>query len=180
MTVRTVIAAALLLASTSFAQNALPRGGPGDRPDRPPRGDRPGGDFDIPPGDPRGGPPRGGPGGGGHHPLMFQVDLMRGWLDLIDRYTRLSRDPVAAGVAAVVSAEDLFQGKPPEEAIAFFNKMLEEAKNETVKRAIRMQLAELHGKANQTDKALEHLRVLMTAATATDAPPPPPPAPRQP
>ena len=101
---------------------------------------------------------------------------MRGWLDLIDRYARLSRDRVACAVAAVVSADDLMRGRPPEEAIAFFNKMLDETKNETVQRAIRLQLVELYGKNNQADKALEHLRALMLSPQAGEQSLPPPPA----
>ena len=107
---------------------------------------------------------------------MMQVELMRNWLDLIDRYARLSRDPVSAAVAAVVSADDLLRTKPPEQAIEFFNKMLDEAKNDTVKRAIRLQLAELYGKANQPDKALEQLRKLMSDAPANPTAAAPPPA----
>jgi tetratricopeptide (TPR) repeat protein len=169
----------LLLTCGAMAQDNPPRGGPG--------GGGPGGGggprnrdgIDNPPpfndGRGPGGGGRGGPGGGGGNPLMMQVELMRNWLDLIDRYAKLSRDPVSAGVAAVVSADDLLRAKPPEQAIEFFNKMLDEAKNDTVKRAIRLQLAELYGKANQSDKALEQLRKLMSDApanpTATAAPP---------
>jgi hypothetical protein len=86
---------------------------------------------------------------------------MRGWLDLIDRYAKLSRDPVASAVAAVVSADDLFKGRPPEQAIEYFTKLLSEVKNETVQRAIRLQLIELYGKNNDQQKALEQLRLLM-------------------
>ena len=176
-----VILPLLLVAVSTFAQNNPPRpngpgrGGPPDRPRDDGGGGGGGGGFDGAPFvDGRGPGPGAGPGRGQGpgNPLMMQVELMRNWLDLIDRYARLSRDPVSAGVAAVVSADDLLRGKPPEEAIEFFNKMLEETKNETVKRAIRLQLAELHGKAHQPDKALEHLRKLMV--DAPDAPPPPP------
>ena len=93
--------------------------------------------------------------------MMMQVELMRSWLDLIDRYAKLSRDPVTSGVAAVVSADDLFKGRPPEQAIEYFTKLLGEVKNETVQRAIRLQLIELYGKNNDQQKALEQLRQLM-------------------
>lgn len=168
----------LLLATSAIAQNPPPRPGPGGGPpDRLRDRDRDGGldnsSAFIDPARP--GPGPGGRDGAGRpgNPLMMQVELMRNWLDLIDRYARLSRDPVSSAVAAVVSADDLMRSKPPEEAIAFFNKMLDEAKNDTVKRAIRLQLAELYGKANQPDKALEHLRKLMTE-TPTDVPQSPP------
>src|SRR5437867_4391120 len=113
----------VLLASTAFAQEK-PR--PGGEPfDGPPPFNGPG------PGN-RGGP--GMQGGMGGNPMMMQVELMRGWLDLIERYARLARDPVASGVAAVVSADDLLKGKPPEQAIEYFTKLLSEVKNESVQR----------------------------------------------
>ncbi|HYE19778.1 MAG TPA: hypothetical protein VEA69_15110 [Tepidisphaeraceae bacterium] len=130
-----------------------PGGGPGgpregrEGPDGPPGGER------LPPGQ----PPRGG------NPLAMQVELMRNWLDLIDRYARLSKDPTAAAVAAVVSADDLLRGKP-DQAVEFFNKMLAEAKSETVQRAIRLQLVELYGRQKQPEKAMEHLQKLITGA----------------
>jgi hypothetical protein len=136
-----LLIAMCLTASTAFAQNGPPRPGRPMNPNGPIDGQRPPGP-------------------------MGEVELMRGWLDLIDRYARLSRDRVACAVAAVVSADDLMRGRPPEEAIAFFNKMLDETKNETVQRAIRLQLVELHGKNNQSDKALEHLRILMLSPQA--------------
>ena|SRR5438105_493055 len=152
--------ATLILASTVLAQQPpRPDGGGG-------RGGPGGGaadGFDNPP--PFNGPGQRGPmaGGGpmGGNPMMMQVELMRSWLDLIDRYAKLSRDPVTSGVAAVVSADDLFKGRPPEQAIEYFTKLLGEVKNETVQRAIRLQLIELYGKNNDQQKALEQLRQLM-------------------
>ena len=145
--------------------------------DRPPRPGGGGGGADGPPvfggprpergpGDGRDGMGPGGPPGRGGNPLMLQIDQMRGWLDIVDRYARMSRDPVAAGVAAVIAADDLFRNKPPEQAIEYFGKLLSEVKNEAVQRAIRLQLVELYGKSNQPDKALEQLRLLMIAAPA--------------
>ena len=96
----------------------------------------------------------------------MQIEQMRGWLDIVDRYARLSRDPVSAGVAAVIAADDLLRNKPPEQAIEYFSKLMTEVKNEAVQRAIRLQLVELYGKNNQPDKALEQLRILMLAAPA--------------
>ena len=148
----------LILATSALAQqpprpDGGGRGGPGGGADG----------FDNPP--PFNGPGQRGPmaGGGpmGGNPMMMQVELMRSWLDLIDRYAKLSRDPVASGVAAVVSADDLFKGRPPEQAIEYFTKLLGEVKNETVQRAIRLQLIELYGKNNDQQKALEQLRLLM-------------------
>jgi len=154
------LATLLLVGSTLLATAASAQNGPG----RPPRPMNPNGPMDGPPGP------------------MGEVELMRSWLDLIDRYARLSRDRVACAVAAVVSADDLMKNRPPEEAIAFFNKMLDETKNETVQRAIRLQLVELYGKNSQQEKALEHLRVLMQSPQAGEQmlPGPTPAEPRRP
>src|SRR5262245_50160457 len=90
--------------------------GRGDRPDRPPR-------FDDAP------RPPGAPGA--------QIDMMRGYLDVVDRYTRLARDPVAAGIGAVITANDILRPRGADAAIDYFNKILPEVKNEAVQRAIR-------------------------------------------
>src|SRR5213595_2142349 len=95
----------LIFASTALAQQPpRPDGGGGGR-GGPGGGPGPVDGFDNPPPPfngpgQRGGPMAGGPMAG--NPMMMQVELMRGWLDLIDRYAKLSRDPVASGVAAVV------------------------------------------------------------------------------
>lgn len=148
----------LLFAASAFAQSGPgrdgpPRDGPGreGRPERGPEGV--GGGR---------GPALGGP----QHPMMAQIEMMRAWLELIDRYVRMSKDPVSAGVAAVVSADDLMRAKQPSQAIEYFNKVLPEVKNETVQRAIRLQLIELYGKNNEPDKALEEIRKLMIEAPA--------------
>ena len=95
---------------------------------------------------------------------LAEIHLLKGWIDVVDSYTRLAKDPIAAGVAAVVSANDLLKQKGPDQAIEFFSKLLSEVKNESIQRAIRLQLVELYGKAGQPDQALEQLRVLMIQA----------------
>jgi hypothetical protein len=95
---------------------------------------------------------------------LAEVDVLRGWIDLIERYTELAKDPVAAGVAAVINANDLLKQKGADVAIEYFTKLLSEVKNESVQRAIRLQLVELYGKSGQTDDALEQLRLLMILA----------------
>ncbi len=100
-------------------------------------------------------------GGGG-----AQLDAVRNYLDVFERYSRLSRDPTAAGVAAVVSAGEILRARGTDTAIAYFNKVMPEVKNESVQRAIRLQLIELYKLSGQQDKALEHLQSLMTAAPA--------------
>jgi hypothetical protein len=100
-----------------------------------------------------------GPGGGGG-----QLEAMRNYLDVFDRYSRLSRDPTAAGVAAVVTAGEILRARGADPAIAYFNKVLPDVKNESVQRAIRLQLVELYKMSGQQDKALEQLQSLMTTA----------------
>lgn len=140
------------------------RGGPG--------GDRggPGGDRGGPGGD-RGGPggDRGGPGGGrggpgGPERRIPSMDVMRGYMELVDRYTRLSSDPDAAGVSAVLAANDLLKSKGPEAAIKYFTDMLDARSGVTrpaIQRAIRLQLIDLYRANNKPDQAMEQIAILM-------------------
>ena len=95
-----------------------------------------------------------------------QLDAVRNYLDVFDRYSRVSRDPTAAGVAAVVTAGEILRARGADTAIAYFNKVMPDVKNESVQRAIRLQLIELYKMSGQQDKALEHLQALMTQAPA--------------
>ena len=54
----------------------------------------------------------------------------------------------------------------PQDAIDYFNRTMPDVKNDSVRRVIRLQLAELYGKTNQPDKALEQIRELMILAPA--------------
>lgn len=94
------------------------------------------------------------------------LDAMRGYLEVVDRYSQIAMDPGASGVAAVVAASEIYRARSPEEAISFFNGMLPQVKNEAVQRAIRIQLSELYRVRGQNDKALEQLKILMTSAPA--------------
>ena len=159
----------IAVVSVSFALPSLAqdRGGKG-----PPPGER----RERGPGGPGGPDGPGGPGGpGGSDPFrdmpMRQFDMMRGYIDLVDRFSRLSRDPSTAGVAAVISAADLLKPRGADAAIEYFNKMLPEVKNEAVQRAIRIQLVELYKNAGQQDKALEQLDVLIKGAPADSGAP---------
>jgi len=64
----------------------------------------------------------GGPGGrmgmadASDDPRLRRFELMRGYLDAVDRYARLAHDPQMSGIAAVVQAADLLKPrctKPP-------------------------------------------------------------------
>ncbi|MGH7179822.1 MAG: hypothetical protein ACREJC_20775 [Tepidisphaeraceae bacterium] len=118
--------------------------GPGraDRPDRPPRSE----DGPRPPGQ--------------------QIEMMRGYLDVVDRYSRMSRDPVAAGIGAVITANDILRPRGADAAIEYFTKILPDVKNEAVQRAIRSMLIDLYKTSGQQDKALEQLSELIKGAPA--------------
>lgn len=108
------------------------------------------------------------------------VDVLEKYLYVVDHLTRMSENPTAAGVAAVLQANDLLKSRP-QEAIDYFNRLLPEVKNEAVKRAIRLQLADLYKNTHQNDKALDQLRELIVSAPAGPLRPrmgvePPPPA----
>jgi hypothetical protein len=155
----------VIVASTALAQPAPPEVRPGDRegerpqrPERPDRMDRP----DRP--DQRGGPEMG--------TMMRQVEVMRGFLEVVERYSRLAHDPSNAGVAAVIGAHEILKSQGPEAGIEYFSKLLPEVKNAAVHRAIQIQLADLYKNSGQKDKALEQLRALMIEAPAGEPAPP--------
>jgi hypothetical protein len=199
------LVASTLLSSAVLAQPSPPPALDAPHPDGPPppasrdEGDRPGphdnrdrGDRDDGPRGPRdgGGPGPGmrGPGGGGPlSPGMAerraeQFERIRGYLDLVDRYAKMARDPAMSGIAAVVSANDILRPRGTDVAIEYFTKLLPEVKNPSVARAIRVQLVDLYRAAGQQDQALEQLKQIMTADTSNEpaAPPPPPGGPRGP
>jgi hypothetical protein len=141
-----------------IAQNG-PGGGGGN--------ERPGGGFRGPRGDFEGGG-RGGRGnfeGGPDNrrggPAMQQYEMLRSYIEVVDRFSKLAQDPQAAGVAAVVSASDLLRQRGPDKAIGYFNKVLPEVSDPAVRRAIRIQLADLYKQTGETEKALEQLDMLM-------------------
>ena len=120
--------------------------------------------------------------GGENDPRMRQFEMVRGYLDAVQRYAQLARDPSMSGIAAVVSAADLLRPRGADAAIDFFTKLLPEVKSPGVQRAIRLQLVDLYKAAGKTDQALDELKTLMTAEPGANdmagpaTPPPPPPA----
>jgi hypothetical protein len=147
----------------------LAQRGDGDRPG--PGGGGPGGPGGPEGRGPGGGPPPGGPPGvpPQMRPEMAKLTLLGAYIDVVDRLTKMSRDPAAAGVAAVVSTSDILRARGPEAAINYFNKVLPEVKNEAVARAIRIQLIDLYKQSGQSDKALEQLDQLIKGAPAQPA-----------
>ena len=202
-----VLIGSLLLSSAAFAQqkpppeNAAPP--PADRPDGPgpggrddrgpgprddrgpgPRGDRPGPGMRMRPGMDGGGPMDGG-GADGEDPRMARYNLMRGYLDAVDRYARLAHDPAMSGIAAVVTASDLLKKRGTDAGIEYFTKLLPQVKSPAIGRAIRIQLVDLYRAAGKNDEALNQLTELMLAEPAANEGqipmmPPPPGAPGTP
>ncbi|MEO6435557.1 MAG: hypothetical protein ABIP55_07315 [Tepidisphaeraceae bacterium] len=195
----------MLLSSLAFAQQAPPAeappppgerrdgpgpGGPPPPPNVPNRRDRTPPNPDGPPGSPGGferrpmpGGERGGGfgggdmgGGGGSDPRMQRFELMRGYLDAVDRYARMAHNPTHAGIAAVVAAGDMLKPRGSDVAIDYFTKLLPEVKSPAVQRAVRLQLVELYKQSGKQDEALTQLKTLMTAEPGADegkTPPPP-------
>jgi hypothetical protein len=99
-----------------------------------------------------------------------QMMAMRNYFELVAQYSRLSSDAQSSGVAAVIAASDILKPRGADAAIAWFNKVLPDAKNPAVKRAILGQLADLYKQSGQQDKALESLQTLITEASVEAAP----------
>src|SRR5262245_34295424 len=102
------------------------------------------------------------PGGAG--PEMQKFELLRSYIDVVDRFTKLAQDPNSAGVAAVVAATDLLRQRGPDAAINYLSKTLPDVKSPAIQRAIRIQLIDLYKQAGQSEKALEQLDALMKSA----------------
>ena len=146
-----LILTGMIILSTALAQ---PRGGAGwDNGD----------DQQPPPPNDRGGP---GPDGrGGRRPgsdggPMGQLHNLRELMGLIDDIHKVASSPSASAVLAVMSTNEQFHD--PHASITFLEKMLPEAKDDTVARAIRIQLADLYKRTDQHDKAAEQLEKLIT------------------
>ena len=67
-------------------------------------------------------------------PEMQKFEMLRGYLDVVDHFAKLAHDPTAAGVAAVLAANDLLRPRGTDVAIDYFNKTLPNVKDEAVQR----------------------------------------------
>jgi tetratricopeptide (TPR) repeat protein len=85
-------------------------------------------------------------------------------------YAAIALDPAASGVSAVNAAADLLKADGPDQAIAYFNSVLDGTKNFAVQRMIRFQLVDLYRQAGRPDKALEVLKDLITLTPPTQPP----------
>jgi len=107
-------------------------------------------------------------------PRIAKFEMLRHYLEIVERYSRLARDPSTAGVAAVISAGDMLRPRGADTAVDYFNKLLPEVKDPAVQRAIRLQLVDFHKAAGQQDQAMDQLRALMLAAPGNEQPAPAP------
>jgi hypothetical protein len=111
---------------------------------------------------------RGSMSDGDQDPRMRRFELMRGYLDAVDRYARLAHDPQLSGIAAVVQANDILKPRGADAAIEFFTKLLPEVKSPAVARAIRIQLVDLYKAAGKQDQAMDQLKQLILAQPDPD------------
>jgi hypothetical protein len=105
---------------------------------------------------------------GGMRPAADPLGRMLNYLEIVERYTKITQNGTTAGVAAVIAANDLLRPAGNQAAIDFFTKQLDATKNPTVKRAIRLQLVDLYRLTGERDKALEQLKILMSEAPAEE------------
>ena len=107
--------------------------------------------------------------------MVDHIGIMEKYLYLVDHMARLADNATGSGIAGVLSAAEMLRGHP-QDAIDYYNRVLPDVKNDSVRRAIRLQLADLYNEAHQQDKALDQLRELMVSApsprtTRASAPP---------
>src|SRR5437879_5597652 len=140
----TIVACLMLSAGLAYAQPAPPPdggGGGGDRGPGPGQQDGPGPRGRGPGGQGMGGMPGmpgpggrggqdgmgpGGPGAGGPGAMggpMREVEMMRSYLEVVDRYAKVAADPTTSGIAAVVAARDTLKPRGADAALEYFTKL---------------------------------------------------------
>lgn len=102
----------------------------------------------------------------GANATSADLAMLREYLDTVRQYSDISRDPSRSGAAAVLYSHQLFKGHP-DEAEAYYEKVLAHVHDESVERAIRFEMVELytHGPHPDRAKAMEQLRILMTSSS---------------
>lgn len=96
------------------------------------------------------------------------ADQMEKYLFVVDHLARMSENPTSSAIAAALQVPEILKDQP-QQAIDYFNRTLPDVKNDSVRRVIRLQLAELYRRTSQPDKALEQIRELMILAPAGSA-----------
>ncbi len=97
---------------------------------------------------------------------MMMVRIFHEFLGFMQDYSKLTSDPSASGVFAVMQAKEILEKRGSDAVVNYFTKILPDVKNESVQRAIHLQLADVYKNAGQGDKALDELKAVMTAAPA--------------
>ena len=92
--------------------------------------------------------------------FLMELESYERLLGVITQFRDISKDADAAGVAAVMGAEDHTDG--PEELIEVLEKWEEDAGSKAVRRAIYIKLADAYGHTGDHDKALKYLEKLAT------------------
>lgn len=138
-------------------------GGPPRGPDGGPDGGRMGGQLGGPDG------VHGGPGGPMNGPRR-SMGAMTSYIELVERFTKLSEDASTSGVSAVINLTEVLRPKGAQVIIDELNKLLPTVKDATVARAIRLQLIDFYRASNQPDKAIEQAEILISGSAATTQP----------
>jgi hypothetical protein len=99
------------------------------------------------------------------------ADQLRGYLDLVDRFSVVAKDRSQSGVAAVLYAHEVGKTLPPDEQVAYYTNLLPEVKDDAVRRSIRFKLVDLylHDPKPDRAKAMEQLRLVITEMPAASA-----------
>ena len=98
-----------------------------------------------------------------------EMEQLKGYLELIERYSQITRDSTKTGAAAVIYSKELFKGAAPGVASAFYTELLTQTQDVAIQRAIRMELVDiyLHSAKPDKEKAMEQLKVLLIAGPTT-------------
>jgi hypothetical protein len=130
-------------------------GGPGG--ERGPRGERgPGGDRG-----PMGERGPGGPGGPGGDRRPPPPDMVKGYINMVSDFTALAKDPSASAIAAMFTAKDVLRPQGAAAVTAYMESLLEKTNDETVHRAIRLQLVDIYRESGQAEKATAEITKLI-------------------
>lgn len=87
------------------------------------------------------------------------IKLFREILTFVNEFEATAENPSAVGIAAVLGVKEHMDS--PTAHISYLETTLPKVSDVVVKRAIRIQLADLYKKAGQRDKAMEQLDALV-------------------
>ncbi|MEM7624007.1 MAG: hypothetical protein AAF333_00100 [Planctomycetota bacterium] len=91
--------------------------------------------------------------------FLMEVEMYSELLDVVAQVHEIAADPDVSGVAAVLAVEEHTDG--PAAAAGFLEGLLPEARSDTVRRAIRLQLVDFYTESDQPEKSQEQLRLLI-------------------